>query len=143
MSKAVRILAAALGLLVLAGVSLMAFAWRSAIGPVVTPTADHFSAASIREARSWPPWATVRHVIRRPAAGFWRAAGPCRRPFGTIFSTNITPDAATGIGRWSQAAFQRAMREGVDREGRHLYPRFPTTISPWSVMRTTRLFMLT
>ena len=46
-------------------------------------------------------------------------------PFGTIFATNITPDTETGIGGWSAAAFQRAMREGVDREGRQLYPAFP------------------
>ncbi len=46
-------------------------------------------------------------------------------PFGTIHSTNITPDAATGIGKWSEAAFQRAMHEGIDREGKHLYPAFP------------------
>jgi mono/diheme cytochrome c family protein len=46
-------------------------------------------------------------------------------PFGTIYSTNITPDLTTGIGRWSQAAFDRAMREGVDRQGAHLYPAFP------------------
>ena len=50
---------------------------------------------------------------------------PLRTPFGTIYSTNITPDPQTGIGRWSQEAFRRAMREGVDREGRHLYPAFP------------------
>ena len=46
-------------------------------------------------------------------------------PFGVIYSTNITPDVETGIGAWSQAAFRRAMREGVDRRGRHLYPAFP------------------
>lgn len=46
-------------------------------------------------------------------------------PFGTIYSTNITPDPETGIGRWSYEAFARAMREGVDREGNHLYPAFP------------------
>ena len=46
-------------------------------------------------------------------------------PFGTIYSTNITPDVETGIGSWSEEAFRRAMREGVDREGRHLYPAFP------------------
>jgi mono/diheme cytochrome c family protein len=45
--------------------------------------------------------------------------------FGTIYSTNITPDAETGIGLWSEAAFRRSMREGVDREGNHLYPAFP------------------
>jgi mono/diheme cytochrome c family protein len=39
-------------------------------------------------------------------------------PFGTIFVTNITPDVDTGIGMWSAEAFRRAMRHGVDREGR-------------------------
>jgi mono/diheme cytochrome c family protein len=48
-----------------------------------------------------------------------------RTPFGTIHGTNITPDPDTGIGRWSEAAFVRAMREGVDREGKQLYPAFP------------------
>jgi mono/diheme cytochrome c family protein len=46
-------------------------------------------------------------------------------PFGTIHSTNITPDRDTGIGAWPEEAFIRAMREGVDREGNHLYPAFP------------------
>src|SRR5271169_492055 len=46
-------------------------------------------------------------------------------PFGTIFSSNITPDDETGIGTWSEVAFARAMREGVDRQGRQLYPAFP------------------
>ena len=46
-------------------------------------------------------------------------------PFGVVYATNITPDVATGIGDWSEAAFRRAMREGVDRRGRHLYPAFP------------------
>ena len=48
-----------------------------------------------------------------------------RTPFGTVYGTNITPDAETGIGAWSLEAFSRAMREGVDREGRHLFPAFP------------------
>ena len=47
--------------------------------------------------------------------------------FGTIYSSNITPDDVTGIGNWSFAAFARAMREGVSRDGRHLYPAFPYT----------------
>jgi len=50
---------------------------------------------------------------------------PFRTPFGTVYSTNITPDAQTGIGAWTLADFTRAMREGVDREGHHLYPVFP------------------
>ena len=48
-----------------------------------------------------------------------------RTPFGTIYSTNITPDPETGIGRWSLAAFARAMHEGVSRDGSHLFPAFP------------------
>jgi mono/diheme cytochrome c family protein len=46
-------------------------------------------------------------------------------PFGTVYSTNITPDIATGIGAWTGRDFQRAMQEGVDRAGRDLYPAFP------------------
>jgi nicotinate dehydrogenase subunit B len=48
-------------------------------------------------------------------------------PFGTIYSTNITPDTETGIGLWSYAAFERAMRKGIARDGTHLYPAFPYT----------------
>jgi mono/diheme cytochrome c family protein len=46
-------------------------------------------------------------------------------PFGTIYSTNITPDRETGLGRWSEEAFQRAMRVGIARDGHYLYPAFP------------------
>ncbi|WP_225033692.1 c-type cytochrome [Paraburkholderia sp. XV] len=48
-------------------------------------------------------------------------------PFGTVWSTNITPDRDTGIGAWSYEAFARAMRQGIARDGRHLYPAFPYT----------------
>ena len=50
---------------------------------------------------------------------------PFNTAFGVIYGTNITPDAETGIGRWSEAAFSRALREGIDRRGQHLYPVFP------------------
>jgi mono/diheme cytochrome c family protein len=46
-------------------------------------------------------------------------------PFGVIYSSNITPDSETGIGRWSKEAFSRALRDGISREGYHLYPAFP------------------
>ncbi|HEY4296897.1 MAG TPA: cytochrome c [Paraburkholderia sp.] len=50
---------------------------------------------------------------------------PISTPFGTIYSTDITPDPHTGIGLWSLAAFTRALREGVSRDGHLLYPAFP------------------
>jgi mono/diheme cytochrome c family protein len=49
-------------------------------------------------------------------------------PFGKIFSTNLTPDKETGIGSWTEQDFYKAMHEGIDRKGEHLYPAFPY---PW------------
>src|SRR5215471_386270 len=46
-------------------------------------------------------------------------------PFGIIYGDNITPDPKTGIGDWSLVAFTRAIREGVARDGSHLFPAFP------------------
>ena len=46
-------------------------------------------------------------------------------PFGVIMTPNITPDDATGIGRWSKGEFSRAMHEGRGRNGAYLYPAFP------------------
>jgi mono/diheme cytochrome c family protein len=46
-------------------------------------------------------------------------------PFGTVYSSNLTPDKATGIGGWSADDFWRALHEGKARDGRLLYPAFP------------------
>jgi mono/diheme cytochrome c family protein len=46
-------------------------------------------------------------------------------PFGTIYSTNITPDKDTGLGNWTEEGFYRAVHEGIRRDGKHLYPAFP------------------
>lgn len=51
---------------------------------------------------------------------------PFKLPFGTITSTNITPDRETGIGRWNDDQFVRAVREGVGSQG-NLYPAMPYT----------------
>lgn len=48
-------------------------------------------------------------------------------PFGAIYSSNITPDRQHGIGAWTDAEFVRAMRHGIDNQGRELYPAFPYT----------------
>jgi mono/diheme cytochrome c family protein len=50
---------------------------------------------------------------------------PFETEFGTIYSPNITPDAETGIGSWSDADFLRAMHEGIGKDGTRLYPAFP------------------
>jgi alcohol dehydrogenase (quinone), cytochrome c subunit len=46
-------------------------------------------------------------------------------PFGTIVSSNITPDKRFGIGNYSYAGFARTMREGVAPDGKRLYPAMP------------------
>ena len=45
--------------------------------------------------------------------------------FGTIYSSNITPDRETGIGSWSADDFWRALHEGKGKDGEYLYPAFP------------------
>lgn len=44
---------------------------------------------------------------------------------GTIYTSNITPDAHSGIGTWSLQEFDRAVRGGVSKDGRNLYPAMP------------------
>ena len=46
-------------------------------------------------------------------------------PFGYLLAPNITPDDATGIGRWSSADFYRAMHDGVNKRGQDMYPAMP------------------
>ena len=46
-------------------------------------------------------------------------------PFGTLYSANITPDRDNGLGGWSPDQFYRALHEGLDNDGHHLYPAFP------------------
>ena len=48
-------------------------------------------------------------------------------PFGNILAPNITPDPETGIGSWSDDAFDAAIRKGLRRNGSRLYPAMPYT----------------
>ena len=119
MSK--RRLAAIVAVLLIAGG--FAVAWHPAIAPV-DPMAQ-FPAEQIAKGAELAAIGdcAVCHTADggRPFAG--GRAVPT--PFGAVYATNITPDPDTGIGRWSEAAFRRAMRDGIDREGDHLYPVLP------------------
>jgi alcohol dehydrogenase (quinone), cytochrome c subunit len=46
-------------------------------------------------------------------------------PLGAIYSTNITPDKESGIGKFTLDEFDRAVRHGIDDEGMTLYPAMP------------------
>ncbi|MFM9861911.1 cytochrome c [Pseudoxanthobacter sp. M-2] len=55
----------------------------------------------------------------------WAGGRPFEMPMGTLYATNISPDPTYGIGSWTRADFHRAMRDGVAKGGRHLYPAMP------------------
>lgn len=58
--------------------------------------------------------------------GLALAGGPAlKTAFGTFYASNITPDPVHGIGRWSEADFIRALRQGLSPTGKHYYPAFP------------------
>ena len=100
--------------------------WR-AIAPIARPDASIYSEATIARGRQLAALGdcAVCHTV---ANGAINAGGRAiETPFGVIYATNITPDVETGIGSWSYPAFERAMREGIHRDGRHLYPAFPYT----------------
>jgi nicotinate dehydrogenase subunit B len=102
----------------------IALSWRS-IAPIARPDASAWSAATIARGEQLAALGDCA-VCHTQANGATNAGGRAiETPFGVIYSTNITPDPETGIGAWSYPAFERAMREGIHRDGRHLYPTFP------------------
>ena len=125
MIRRIAITAVAIALIGLMGFCVLA--WRPAIAPIERPNPASFSAESIAkgEILSAEGHCVSCHIGLggQPLAGGYGV----NTPFGVIYGTNITPDPQTGIGQWSLAAFTRAMREGVSRDGHHLYAAFPYT----------------
>jgi nicotinate dehydrogenase subunit B len=106
------------------GIGAAVLPWR-AIAPISRPDASVFSAETLARGRQLAALGDCA-VCHTTANGVVNAGGRAiETPFGTVYSTNITPDPKTGIGAWSYPAFERAMREGIHRDGRHLYPAFP------------------
>ncbi len=98
-----------------------------AIAPASPPPAGGFSAALLEQGRQVFALGNCADC-HTAADGIPNAGGkPFETPFGTIYSSNITSDPKTGLGSWSYAAFNRAMRKGISRDGTNLYPAFPYT----------------
>src|SRR6202166_4169904 len=121
-----RIIGSVAAALLMAGaVAAFAIGGRAAIAAIDPPAPRSFDAALVKRGRDLAAIGNCNdcHTVR---GGKNFAGGlPVPTPFGAIYSSNITPDPDTGIGRWSEAAFRRAMRSGIDRAGQHLYPTFP------------------
>ncbi|WP_198670544.1 cytochrome c [Oceanicella sp. SM1341] len=114
----------ALGLAVGAALAL-ALVLRPAIAPITPPGRDAFAPDLVRRGAGLAALGDCAVCHTAPGGAALAGGRALPTPFGTLYSDNITPDPATGIGTWSEAAFARALREGVDREGRHLYPALP------------------
>jgi mono/diheme cytochrome c family protein len=103
----------------------VAVSWRTEIAAVEPPSRSSFDASLVERGASLAALGDCAACHTAPEGKAYAGGYPLETPFGTIYGTNITPDPETGIGQWPQTAFIRAMREGVDRRGRHLYPAFP------------------
>jgi mono/diheme cytochrome c family protein len=117
-----------IGIVSLGIVCLLVFlglAWRPAIAAVDPPAKSNFPDDLIAKGKmlAGAGYCVVCHT-RAGGQPFAGGSG-LKTPFGMVYSTNITPDPETGIGRWSLEAFARAMHEGVSRNGSHLFPVFP------------------
>lgn len=120
-----KTLIAGLGVIAAAIVVAVALVYRPAIDEIARPDPTSFPVATVEKGEALARLGDCA-VCHTAATGADYAGGyPLPTPFGTLYSSNITPDEKTGIGRWSLPAFRRAMKEGVARDGSHLYPAFP------------------
>ena len=101
------------------------YSWRSSVAAIERPAASSFPVDSVKAGAALAAIGNCSTCHTRDGGAPYAGGRAIETPFGKIHATNITPDPETGIGRWSQVAFVRAVREGVARDGRHLYPAFP------------------
>jgi mono/diheme cytochrome c family protein len=113
------------GVLIAGAAAGFVVAWRPAIAAIEPPSPQSFDPVLVKRGRDLAAIGNCSDCHTVQGGNSFAGGLPVPTPFGTIYSSNITPDPETGIGRWSEAAFRRAMRSGVDRDGEHLYPTFP------------------
>jgi mono/diheme cytochrome c family protein len=120
-----RIVLGLCALILVGAAAFLVWAWRSKLPAVEPPVASSFEPALIANGAELAAVGNCALCHTAPGGKPFAGGLAIATPFGAIYSTNITPEPDSGIGSWSRAAFQRAMREGVDRSGRYLYPAFP------------------
>ncbi len=105
--------------------ALWALGWQPALAATVSLPGAAFDPAAVEKGAQLAAIGNCKSCHTAPNGKPYAGGRALSTPFGTIYGSNITPDPESGIGNWSQAEFMRAMREGVDRRGRHIYPAFP------------------
>ena len=126
-----RLLIAALLLAASAGVYL---ALQPATDPPATGAADEDRAALVARGEYLARAGNCMACHTAPGGTPWAGGRAMDTPFGTIYTSNLTPDPTTGLGQWTADDFWKALHEGRARDGRLLYPAFPYT----SYTRVTR-----
>ena len=119
------LVSSALALMLLAGAGFVALVWHPRIAAATVPDPAGFDPALVRRGATLAALGNCAGCHSAPGRPAFSGGLPVDTPFGAIYASNLTPDAEAGIGRWSEAAFRRAMRDGVDRDGHNLYPAFP------------------
>ena len=132
MKRSSRLLA---GLVVVGIVVLVAIAVsRGRRHPDASPAELHAQIAALDPVGASDPIARGRYLAMagdcigcHQARGGEAFAGGLAVPtvFGTIYTSNITPDRGTGIGSWTADDFWRALHDGKGKDGEYLYPAFP------------------
>ena len=115
----------ALAGLIGAGAFLTWLAAYPSMDPIQAPARSAFTADIIKKGEELAAFGNCAGCHTKVGGEAYSGGLSLPTPFGAIYSTNITPDPETGIGQWSEAAFRRAMREGIDREGNFLLPGIP------------------
>ena len=123
--RLVRVLLFLAVLFVLVCAGFIALTWKSEIARIARPDPGSFDPEMVKRGAELAAVGNCIACHTVPGGKAFAGGLAVPTPFGTIYSTNITPDEQTGIGGWSEEAFRRAMREGTDRDGNHLYPAFP------------------
>lgn len=138
MKKPVKILAGFIVILlavILLGVVYVFASWDRAVERPVPPMKAPRDPATIARGKyiyevTWQCWACHQTApasrLSAPSGGMefdLRSVGP---GFGVYYTRNITPDSATGIGTWTDGEIVQALREGINKDRRSLFPIMPT-----------------
>jgi mono/diheme cytochrome c family protein len=115
----------AAAIVVVGAVALGVLAYQPEIAATERPAPASFDKALVERGRVLANYGDCTACHTRPDGPSFAGNFPLKTPFGTIYTSNITPDPDTGIGRWSKEAFRRSLKDGVNRAGHHLYPAFP------------------
>ncbi len=107
------------------------------------------AARAAPDAQDWSEIARGRYLVQMgdcqachtaPGGAPFSGGRAIETPFGTVMSANITPDADTGIGAWSDDEFVDTLQKGRGRNGMRIYPAMPYTYTA-RVTRTDALAM--